>query len=141
MPGAPNLESVSVHPVYGNPRTGLLRTFWEPDRVLRSPLRGFLCLGCPHLPYKKSVSVHPVHGNPRTGLLRTFLKPHRVLRRLPVPGFLCTGCCPKLPFEKCCSCQALGNFREETVLREDWPEIWKLLDFLFKDLHSPLEFF
>ena len=44
------LESVSVHPVYDNPRTGLLRTFWEPDRVLRSPLRS-LCvqgvLSCP----------------------------------------------------------------------------------------------
>ena len=44
------LESVSVHPVYGNPRTGLLRTLWGPDRVLRSPLRG-LCvqgaLSCP----------------------------------------------------------------------------------------------
>ena len=44
------LESVSVHPVHGNPRTGLLRTFWKPDRVLRSPLRG-LCvqgvLSCP----------------------------------------------------------------------------------------------
>ena len=44
------LESVSVHPVYGNPQTGLLRTFWEPRRVLRSPLRG-LCvqgaLSCP----------------------------------------------------------------------------------------------
>ena len=44
------LESVSVYPVYGSPRTGLLRTFWEADRVLRSPLRG-LCgqgaLNCP----------------------------------------------------------------------------------------------
>ena len=38
-----NLESVSVNPVYGNPRTGLLRTYWETDRVLRSPLRG-LCV-------------------------------------------------------------------------------------------------
>ena len=41
---------VSVHPVYGNPRTGLLRTFWEPDRVLRNPLKS-LCvqgaLSCP----------------------------------------------------------------------------------------------
>ena len=44
------LESVSVHPAHGNPRTGLLRTFWERDRVLRSPFRG-LCvqgvLSCP----------------------------------------------------------------------------------------------
>ena len=37
------LESVYVHPVYGNPRTGLLRTRWEPYRVLRNPLRG-LCV-------------------------------------------------------------------------------------------------
>ena len=28
-----------MYPVYGNPRAGLLRTFLEPDRVLRSPLR------------------------------------------------------------------------------------------------------
>ena len=56
------LESVAVHPVYGNPRKGLLRTFWEPDWVVRGP----------QLPYKKSVSAHPVHGNPQTGLLRTF---------------------------------------------------------------------
>ena len=41
------MESVSMHPDYGNPRTGsgLLRTSWEPDRVLRSPLEGFLCSG------------------------------------------------------------------------------------------------
>ena len=31
-------------PVYANPRPGLLRTFWEPDRVLRSPLRGLFKL-------------------------------------------------------------------------------------------------
>ena len=41
------LERVSVYPVYGNPRTGLLRPFWEPDRVLRSPLRGLCVRGCP----------------------------------------------------------------------------------------------
>ena len=46
------LESVSVHPAYGNPRTGLLRTFWKPDRV-----QGFMCSGCPQLPYSKSVSA------------------------------------------------------------------------------------
>ena len=75
------LENISVHPVHRNPRTGLLRTFWERDRVLRSPLRGLCVQGaCPKLPYKKSVSVHPVHGNPRTDLLRTLWKPHRVLR-------------------------------------------------------------
>ena len=66
----PELKSVSVHPIYREtPERGFLRTFWEPDRVLRSPLRA---LRVHQLPYKKSVSVHPVHGNPRTGLLRTF---------------------------------------------------------------------
>ena len=62
----PLLESISVHPVYRNPPMGLLRTFWEPGWVLRSPLRGFLYSGCPQLHYKKSASVHPVHGNPRS---------------------------------------------------------------------------
>ena len=37
------LESVFVHPVYGTPRAGILRNFWEPDWVLRNPLRG-LCI-------------------------------------------------------------------------------------------------
>ena len=38
---------LSVYPVYGNPRTGLPRTFWEPDRVVRSPLRGLCVQGAP----------------------------------------------------------------------------------------------
>ena len=33
-PQLPYKKSVSVHPVHGNPRTGLLRTFWKPHRVL-----------------------------------------------------------------------------------------------------------
>ena len=44
------LESVSVHPVHGNPRTGLLRTFWEPDWVLRSPFRGLCAQGALNCP-------------------------------------------------------------------------------------------
>ena len=46
------LESISVHPVHGNPRTGLLRTFWEPDRVLRSPFRGLCVQGAQNCPSK-----------------------------------------------------------------------------------------
>ena len=45
-----SLESVSVHPVHGNPLTGLLRTFWERDRVLRSPLRGSCVQGAQNFP-------------------------------------------------------------------------------------------
>ena len=38
--------------MYGSPRTGLLRTFWEPDRVPKSPhwdlcLQGALTDSCP----------------------------------------------------------------------------------------------
>ena len=61
-----------MYPVYGNPRTGILRTFWELDRVLRSPLRGLCIQGALNCPTLESVSVYPVYGNPRTGLLRTF---------------------------------------------------------------------
>ena len=43
-------KSVSVHPVHGNPRTGLLRTFSKPHRVLRSPFRGLCVQGAQHFP-------------------------------------------------------------------------------------------
>ena len=44
-----SLENVSVHPVYGNPRTGLLRTLWEfQDRVLGNLLRGLCVQGADH---------------------------------------------------------------------------------------------
>ena len=36
--------------LHGNPRTGLLRAFWEPDRFLRSPLRRVPSVA---LPYKE----------------------------------------------------------------------------------------
>ena len=39
-----------MHPVHGNPRTGLLRTFWEPDWVLRSPFRGLCVQGALNWP-------------------------------------------------------------------------------------------
>ena len=38
------LESTSVYPVYGNPRTGLLRTFWERDTVPRSLFSSVVCV-------------------------------------------------------------------------------------------------
>ena len=41
-----------MHPVHGNPRTGLLRTFWEPDRVLRNPFRGLCVQGAQNFPPK-----------------------------------------------------------------------------------------
>ena len=44
--GCPSLhykKSVSVHPVHGNPRTGLPRTFWDPDWALGSPFQD-LCV-------------------------------------------------------------------------------------------------
>ena len=53
-PKFPYKKSVSVHPVHGNPRTGLLRTFWEPDRVLRSPFRGLCVQGGQNFPPKIS---------------------------------------------------------------------------------------
>ena len=37
------LESVSAYPVHRNPRTGLLRTFWVPEK----PAQGFVCSKCP----------------------------------------------------------------------------------------------
>ena len=49
-----DLESVSVHPVHGNPRTGLLRTFWEQDSVLRSPLGGLCVQGVVSCPTKRA---------------------------------------------------------------------------------------
>ena len=33
-----------MHPVHRNPRTGLLKTFWEPHWVLRSPFWGLVCV-------------------------------------------------------------------------------------------------
>ena len=44
-PRLPLKKSVSVYPVHGNPRTDLLRTFWERDRVLRSLLQGLRVQG------------------------------------------------------------------------------------------------
>ena len=43
-----------MYPVHRNPRTGLLRTFWEPRRVLRSPFRGFCVQGIQNGPSKKA---------------------------------------------------------------------------------------
>ena len=41
-------------PVYGKPRTGLLRTFCEPDGVLRSPLRGLCVQGAFSCPTRRA---------------------------------------------------------------------------------------
>ena len=42
-----------MHPVHGNPQTGLLRAFWEPDRVLGSPLRGLRIQGSLNCPTRR----------------------------------------------------------------------------------------
>ena len=49
------LESVSAYPANGNPRTGLLRTFWERgSEFLRNPFRGLCVRGAFHCPTKRA---------------------------------------------------------------------------------------
>ena len=45
-PQLPYKKSVSVHPVHGNPRTGLLKT----TQGSYKPVPGFICPGCPKFP-------------------------------------------------------------------------------------------
>ena len=80
---------ISVHPEHGHNRTGVLRTFWEPDRALGSPLRGLCVQGTFNCLTERAI-LHPVHGNPRTGLLTTFWNPHRILRS-PFQGLCVQG--------------------------------------------------
>ena len=67
-----NLESVSVYPANGNPRTGLLRTFWERDRVLRSLFRGLCVQGALCSPTRRAFlcTRKPLNG-PAKNLLKS----------------------------------------------------------------------
>ena len=84
-----------MYPVYGNPRTGLLRTFWEPDRVPRSPFRG-LCvqgLSCP----SRRAFLCTLYTETPERASNILLKSTEDSWK-PFPGFVCLGC-PKLPFD------------------------------------------
>ena len=75
-------ESVSVHPVHGNPRKGLLRTFWEPDWVLRSPLRGLCVQGALNCPSTKGAQEEtPIALRKSSALARRLDCPEEPLRQ------------------------------------------------------------
>ena len=87
---AESWESVSVPPVHGNPWTGLLRTFWDPDRFLEA------CSGV-HVFRVRSSFCAPCGRKPPNGPCKNLLK-FRHGSWKPIPGFVCPEC-PKLPFE------------------------------------------
>ena len=62
-------EERSVHPIHGNPRTGLLRTFLEPDWVLRSPFRALCVQGALNCPLKhgQEMSSKPLPATSQLG--------------------------------------------------------------------------
>ena len=90
------LESVSVHPVYGNPRTGLLRTFWEPDWVLRSPFRGLCVQGALNCPTKRAFLCTLYTETPE----RAFQEPSgNQTGFLEARSGVCVFRVPQLPFD------------------------------------------